>query len=532
MVLGAVEKNVFRANPDNQMDGQNGSNLFRGDKLFKDQEKNAETLTEQAYRYAGSTWNGLKTNIDPITGLPPDRYKCREKESPPQTSPTNIGLLLIDSINALDLGLESFEEVIKQLLTLTNTLIKMERVNGLFDNWYDFRTGKRLEHWPVENGQELPHKLSSIDNAWLAVGLMMVVERLTPEIDDSRPEVKMIVDNCNKLLEEMDFNLFLMPGEKVFRMCYYPSEEEVAQAKAGQKIEKDPKNASKERYWMLNSETRLVYWAALALRQVPWPYYFSMWRTPPDYGFNEAQNPQGDWNTYEGIKVYNGYFEVDNVRFLPSHVGAAFESFSVTQVVDEETWFPESWGEQNRAVLKIMKKNAVGPKRIWGKTTGDTPSGYAEQGEPELSYRTDFKSPQNIINPSASFMTLSIDPEAALKNLANIESIPGMYSAEYGFADACVVADGYRDHTLTTPVNGEKVLIDESWSLIALANLLLEKNKPKDLFTHYLMTHNPKAIHVIEAGQKERFFPSRNGNGSENGNLNSHLSQMTEVSAD
>src|SRR5690606_37036018 len=71
--------------------------------------------------------------------------------------------------------------------------------SGMYYNWYDPRTGEVLRAWP-EDGSPVHPFLSSVDNGWLAAGLL-VVEGAVPEL---RPQAR-------ALRTPMDFGFYYDP---------------------------------------------------------------------------------------------------------------------------------------------------------------------------------------------------------------------------------------------------------------------------------------------------------------------------------
>src|SRR4030095_1741845 len=96
-----------------------------------------------------------------------------------RTSPTNIGLLLLSTVTAHDLGyISSLEFVESEELTLA-TLGKLVKLNGHFLNWYDTRTLEPL----------LPQYISTVDSGNLA-GHLIALKQACIEL----PDVKLLDD--------------------------------------------------------------------------------------------------------------------------------------------------------------------------------------------------------------------------------------------------------------------------------------------------------------------------------------------------
>ena len=127
--------------------------------LLTDDRKFARLIGRRTWRFFES-FVGIEDNW-----LPPDNYQ--EDPVPVvahRTSPTNIGLLLLATSSARDLGyLGALEFVERQELTFTS-LGKLARLHGHFFNWYDTRTLEPL----------LPQYISTVDSGNLAGHLIAV----------------------------------------------------------------------------------------------------------------------------------------------------------------------------------------------------------------------------------------------------------------------------------------------------------------------------------------------------------------------
>ena len=127
------------------------------------------------------TWRFFETFVGPEDNwLPPDNFQ--EDPNPViahRTSPTNIGLLLLSTVTAHDLGyISSLEFVEREELTLA-TLGKLVKLNGHFLNWYDTRTLEPL----------LPQYISTVDSGNLA-GHLIALKQACIEL----PDVKLLDD--------------------------------------------------------------------------------------------------------------------------------------------------------------------------------------------------------------------------------------------------------------------------------------------------------------------------------------------------
>ncbi len=122
--------------------------------------------TEFARLIVRRTWRFFETFVGVEDNwLPPDNYQ--EDPSPViahRTSPTNMGLLLLTTSSAHDLGyVGSLEFVEREELTFA-TMARLGRLEGHFFNWYDTKTLDPL----------LPQYISTVDSGNLAGHLIAV----------------------------------------------------------------------------------------------------------------------------------------------------------------------------------------------------------------------------------------------------------------------------------------------------------------------------------------------------------------------
>jgi cyclic beta-1,2-glucan synthetase len=115
-------------------------------------EYQVETLRKLARR----TWLFFEEYIGPTDHwLPPDHFQ----EAPGNiiahhTSPTNMGLMLLSTLSAYDLGYMGLLELSTRLKLTFETFPQMERYRGHFLNWYDTQTLKSLS----------PRYISTVDS--------------------------------------------------------------------------------------------------------------------------------------------------------------------------------------------------------------------------------------------------------------------------------------------------------------------------------------------------------------------------------
>ena len=100
--------------------------------------------------------------------LPPDNFQEHERRVAHRTSPTNIGMAMLSTLAAHDLGYLSTAELIRRLGAMARTLESLERFHGHFLNWYDTATLAPLH----------PRYVSTVDSGNLAGSLIALAQGL------------------------------------------------------------------------------------------------------------------------------------------------------------------------------------------------------------------------------------------------------------------------------------------------------------------------------------------------------------------
>ena len=121
-------------------------------------------------RLARSTWLYFERFVGPDDHwLPPDHFQEHPRGViAHRTSPTNVGLLLLSTLSAYELGYIGPMDLALRLRAAFETLSELERYRGHFLNWYDTRTLKPL----------LPRYVSTVDSGNLAACLLALQQCL------------------------------------------------------------------------------------------------------------------------------------------------------------------------------------------------------------------------------------------------------------------------------------------------------------------------------------------------------------------
>jgi len=126
-------------------------------------------------RTARKTWRYYETFVtDADAWLPPDNYQEGiEPILARRTSPTNIGMTLLSTLAAHDLGYLTTAALVERLDGTLTTLVGLERHEGHFLNWYDTGTLAPLH----------PRYVSTVDSGNLAASLIALAQGLAALVE-------------------------------------------------------------------------------------------------------------------------------------------------------------------------------------------------------------------------------------------------------------------------------------------------------------------------------------------------------------
>ena len=438
----------------------------------------AQSPPEVMRGYAADTWRSFEAMTDEGTGLPSDNVSDTGRRAE-YTSPTNIASYLWSTIAARDLGFIGPGEARTRLAQTLTTLGRMERHerSGQYFNWYSPTSGAKLTVWPVDGSPVYPF-LSSVDNGWLAAGLMMV-ERAEPAL----------AAKARALYEPMDFGFYYDPGPGQLRGGAWDDPPPDCN------VPKDGDYFTCHHYGSLNTEPRIASYIGIARGQVPRQHYFKLFRTFPssdDWGWQE-QRPDGVTRTYEGVDVYEGHYAYRGMDIVPSWGGSMFEALMVPLLVPEEQWAPRSWGVNHPLYVQAQIQHGMQEAGygVWGFSPSNKPEGgYSEYGVDAIGLNPDGYSSNNdktrvdygfgsvrpaqpdppssaytngVVTPHAAFLALDFDCRSALDNLSRLRARFDIYG-DGGFYDAVNVQTG--------TVSRYQLSLDQGMIMAALTNEL------------------------------------------------------------
>ena len=368
---------------------------------------------------------------------------------------------------AEEMGFIDTADAIDRVGSVVDTLGGLERHAGFFYNWYDVTDGSLLTTWP-DSGDEIRPFLSSVDNAWLVAGLHIARNRY-PEI----------ADRVAELLDPMDFVFFYTPydaadpvaGPGQMRGGYWPD---------------NGGEFTGHHYGVINSETRIISYLAIALGTTPPEHYWRIFRTlPPE--FEQEQVPEGPTTSYDDVEVYQGTYGYAGMRLVPSWGGSMFEALMPAMLVDEASWGPASWAANHPLYVEAQIRHGLDEAGYgyWGFSPASVPEGgYQEYGvdaigqnldgyasNTDRTYVTGGERPDpeaytnGVVTPHAAFLAIDHAPAAVMTNLTNLVADFEILTA-YGFLDSVNVSDG--------TVSQHLLSLDQGMVMGALGNALAD----------------------------------------------------------
>ncbi len=219
---------------------------------------------EYLTQVARKTWRTFETLDAGDHGLPPDNVQ--EGTVPVvarRTSPTNVGMYLLSTLAAHDLGFLPLEEMLERLDTTLTTVEGLERYEGHLLNWYGT---EGLAPLP-------PHYVSTVDSGNLAGALLALAEGcrdLAESSPDSSPVLSSRLSDLARralaMADGMSFAFLYDPQRQLFSIGY-----RLADANGPGRL--DPSF-----YDLLASEARLASFFAIAKGDVPQSHWFHLGR--------------------------------------------------------------------------------------------------------------------------------------------------------------------------------------------------------------------------------------------------------------
>ena len=352
-----------------------------------------EVERQAALRYAQLHWQFFEQFVTAATQwLAPDNFQ--EDPDPViahRTSPTNIGLQLMSTVAARDLGFITLESMIDRLEKVFRSLERMRRYRGHFYNWYELRDLHVLE----------PAYISTVDSGNFAGHLIAVNQACLDAIrnveinDTDKQRLSAIADRARQYALEMDFKFLFDEKRKLFSIGYHPA----------------ANTFDNSYYDLLASESRLASFIAIAKDDIPVDHWFRLGRSLTVAG-----------GTRTLISWSGSMFEY----LMPALVLRTFPSTLLSQTHQGAVQRHISYGAERNVPWGISESAYNVRDRAHTYQ-------YRGFGVPDLALKRGL-SRELVIAPYATVLALMVEPHQAIRNLALLESEGAL--GPYGFRDA------------------------------------------------------------------------------------------------
>ena len=413
---------------------------------------------ELLLKIAKDTWQYFENATDKRNHLISDHFKVGDFPlAAAYTSPTNIALDLMGTVAARELKIITPEAAAKRVQNNLKTLKKLDAWKGFFFNFYE------TTQLGVSN-----QFVSSVDNGWLAIALVVVRQAFPGEI----------AQEATAILDRFHFQEFLDPETNHLALGYDVTRQ----------------SPTPYHYGMLVTEARAMSLYAIGKGDLPKEHWWYLYRTAPDAWEWQTQKPKGKMIERDKVNYFQGYYEEGKTKFVPSWGGSLFEFLMPTMVINEQKFASKGLGLNDTIVTELHRDYALKEKKYpaWGISPSATADGrrwmYGEYGIKKLG--TKGYPDRGVITPHASFLALDALPKDAIKNIRKLLTFD-LYG-EYGFYDS-ITFPGQK-------VNTQYLALDQGMVLIPIANYL-KKGVIQDYFHR-----DPVGKKAKELLEQENFF--------------------------
>ncbi len=433
-------------------------------------------LRATAQLYAAAHWQFFESFVTAETHwLAPDNFQ----DSPlpvvaMRTSPTNIGLQLLATVSACDLGLITVEAMTTQLERTLNTMQSLDRYRGHFYNWYDLHTPRVLE----------PRYISTVDSGNIA-GHLIALRQASIQYADANPVVadrlRAVAEQAYALVIDMDFTFLYDDARKLFTIGYHT----------------DSLTRDDSFYDLLASEARLASFVAIAKNDVPVEHWFRLSRA---LNRNAGATALVSWSG----SMFEYLMPVLVMRSLPFTLLAQTYHGAVAR---------------HRAYGRIRHMPWGVSESAYNVRDRQQTYQYRAFGVPDLALKRGLGR-ELVVAPYASALAAMVDPPLALSNMRALEAMGAL--TDNGFCDAVDYtrpAPGERfslvrafmaHHIGMTVVSLTNVLHEDVWqdrfhadSLVKSAELLLYERVPR----RFIMQQVPGVRHGDASLSATRVVP-------------------------
>ena len=351
--------------------------------------------------------------------LPPDNIQQFPiYEVADRTSPTNIGMALLSCLAAWELGLAEEGQAVPLLSHMLDSLEQLPKWNGHLYNWYQIKTAQPLQ----------PIFVSTVDSGNLCACLIALSQGLREKGQTD------LAQRAHRLADAMGFSPLYDSQRNLFYIGYDCEQQAYTEG----------------HYDLMASEARLASYVAVARGDVPMKHWVSLDRSLVGR------------RQYCGMVSWSGtMFEYFMPQLLlPAPVNSLLYetlSFVVCTQMDWGNARGIPWGVSESAFAVL--------------DSGDHYQ-YKAHGIPALAMKRTWQK-ERVVAPYATWLTLSLVPRAAVRNLKRLRQMGA--TGRYGLLEAV----DFTPERCPDPKRGTPV---QSWmahhlgmSLIAICNALTEQ---------------------------------------------------------
>ncbi len=399
----------------------------------------AEEDRELLHGIARRTWRYFESfNGKGDHGLPPDNYQ--ETPAPRwdhRTSPTNLGMALLATLAAHDLGLIETSEVVERVDRTLSTMQGLERCQGHFLNWYGTETLAPLP----------PRYVSTVDSGNLAGALLTLAQGLRElgRLPQTAPFV-------SRRLEELAARALAFADAMSFQLLY-DSERRILSIGYRLPDADGPGRLDLSYYDLLASEARLASFIGIAKGDLPETHWFHLGRLVTS---------------------------VDGTPTLLSWSATMFEYLMPLLVMRS---YPDTLLDGScRMAVRRQVQYAAGRGVPWGISESaynvvDRHDSYQYKafGVPGHGLKRGLGD-ELVVAPYATALAAMLDPQRAARNWKRLAAI-GL-EGEYGFYEAIDYAYDRFEEPDAAGTGGKGAIVrayfahHQGMTLVALANVL------------------------------------------------------------
>ncbi len=384
---------------------------------------------EYFQQVARRTWAYFDTFVGPEDHfLPPDNVQLKpDLIIAHRTSPTNIGLGLLATLAARDLGFIDADELVRRIDATLTTIERLDRWEGHLLNWYDTRTLAPL----------LPAYVSTVDSGNLAGALVT----LSVGLHEIAPT---LAARAEAIFDAMNFRALFDSKRQLFAIGYRLPDAE------------NPGRFDPSFYDLLASEARLASFIAIAKGDVPEMHWFHLGRSVTSV---RGAPVLLSWSA----TMFEYLMPLLVMRSYPNTLLDESCRLMVRRQMDYASAAAVPWGISESAY------NLVDRHGIYQ---------YKAFGIPGLGLKRGLGD-EVVVAPYATALAAVIDPPASAANLRRLAGI-GL-EGEFGFFDAIDYthrgADAAAQETESAPAAGVVIpsylAHHEAMTLVALTNAVL-----------------------------------------------------------